>query len=117
MNSDSIPFSFSVNMFFLTNIYMENLKIAWLLGCGRGACDPFPVHGLLYSHHFSPFDFMDQPYCPFAYIKELIMIHPIRVLNGYISNSCFKTSAVLDGGGIGSLTLVFDSQIPQLKHP
>ena len=41
-------------------------------------------------------------------IKELIMIHPIRVLNGYISNSCFKKFAVLDGDGIGFLTLVFD---------
>ena len=47
--------------------------------------------------------------------KELIMIHPIPILNSYISNSCFKKFAVLDDDGIGSLTLVFDSQILQLK--
>ena len=47
--------------------------------------------------------------------KELIMIHPIHVLNSYISNSCFKKFAVLDGDGIGSFTLVFASQILQLK--
>ena len=47
--------------------------------------------------------------------KELIMIHSIRVLNGHISNSCFKKFAVLDGDGKGSFNLVFDSQILQLK--
>ena len=44
--------------------------------------------------------------------KELIMMHPIRILNSYISNACFKMFAVLDGDGMGSLT---DSQIVQLK--
>ena len=60
---------------------------------------------------------MDQPY-GLSHIKDLIITHPICVLNGYISNSCFKIDkkvAVLEGDGIGSLTLVFDSQILQLK--
>ena len=60
---------------------------------------------------------MDQPYGP-LHIEDLIMIHPICVLNGCISNSCFKIDkkfASLEGDGTGSLTLVFDSQILQLK--
>ena len=43
--------------------------------------------------------------------KEVIMIHPIRILNSHISNSRFKVFAVFDGDGIGSFTLVIDSQI------
>ena len=69
------------------------------------------------SHHFSQFNSMDQPYCPFA--KQLKITHPNHVLNGYISYSCFKKFTALDGDGTGSLTLVFDSQIFQymLKQP
>ena len=62
----------------------------------------------LYSHQFSQFSSIDQPYCPFA--KQLKMIHPSHMLNGYISYSCFKKFEVLDGDGTGSLTLVSYSQ-------
>ena len=69
------------------------------------------------SHHFSQFNSMDQPYCPFA--KQLKMIHSIHALNGNISYSCFKKFVVLDGDETGTLTLAFSSQIFQyvLKQP
>ena len=54
---------------------------------------------------------MDEAYGLFAYQRPHNVYDPyhlaICVLNGCISNSCFKKFAVLEGDGIGSLTLVF----------